>query len=65
VSFDEVISIGRNVVETKIPFNGVMWYPGGSMKRWRVLHQIEFWLFQMIPAVVLDGLLVLLGYKPV
>ncbi|KAJ3667018.1 hypothetical protein Zmor_002429 [Zophobas morio] len=65
VTNQQVIDIGRSVVCNDLPFNGVLWYPGGSMKKWRWHHNLEFLLFQWIPAVVLDGLLVLLGYKSV
>ncbi|EFA05233.2 putative fatty acyl-CoA reductase CG5065 [Tribolium castaneum] len=65
VSFDEIIEIGRNVVSNKIPLNGVLWYPGGSMKRSRWHHNVDFFLFQLVPAVFLDALLIVLGYKPV
>ncbi|XP_044260302.1 putative fatty acyl-CoA reductase CG5065 isoform X2 [Tribolium madens] len=65
VSFDEIIKIGRDVVSNKIPLNGVLWYPGGSMKKWRWHHNVEFFLFQLVPAVFLDALLIVLGYKPI
>ncbi|KAG5888820.1 hypothetical protein JTB14_016022 [Gonioctena quinquepunctata] len=65
ISWSEIIEIGRNVIETKMPLNNVAWYPGGSMKKSRLLHNICFYLFQMLPAILVDALLVILGYKPV
>lgn len=65
VSWNEIIDIGRGIVATKIPLNGVLWYPGGTMKRNRLYHQIEMILYHWIPAYVLDALLYCLGYPPV
>lgn len=64
ISFEEVVEIGREIVSSKMPLNGVLWYPGGSMKRFRWHHNLEFFLFQLLPAIFLDALLILLGYKP-
>lgn len=65
VSWNEIIDIGRGIATTKIPLNGVLWYPGGTMKRNRLYHQIEMVLYHWIPAYVLDALLYCLGYPPV
>lgn len=65
ISWSEIIEIGRTVIETKMPLNNVAWYPGGSMKTSRLLHNICFYLFHMLPAIFVDALLMLLGYKPV
>ncbi|RZC40817.1 fatty acyl-CoA reductase -like, partial [Asbolus verrucosus] len=65
VSFEEIIEIGRGIVTKKLPLNGVLWYPGGSMKRSRLLHNIDFFLVQVLPAIILDGILIMLRYKPV
>lgn len=65
VSWEEIIEIGREVINTKMPLNGVVWYPGGSMKKYRWAHNLAFFFFHIIPAIFVDGLLVVLGYKPV
>ncbi|CAG9854647.1 unnamed protein product [Phyllotreta striolata] len=65
ISWSEIIEIGRKVIETKIPLNNVAWYPGGSMKTSRWVHNICFLLFHILPALFVDALLMLLGYKPV
>lgn len=44
--------------------NGVVWYPGGSLKKSRFMHNICILFFHMIPAYVIDALLFLAGYKP-
>lgn len=65
MSWDEIIDIGRKVIETRMPLNGVVWYPGGSMKRHRWQHNIAFFFTHLIPALLVDTLLFVLGYKPV
>ncbi|KAL3270865.1 hypothetical protein HHI36_021382 [Cryptolaemus montrouzieri] len=65
ISYEEIIEIGRKIVETKIPLNGVAWYPGGSMKKSKLYHNICFFLYHLVPALFVDALLILLGYKPV
>ncbi|CAG9814945.1 unnamed protein product, partial [Phaedon cochleariae] len=65
ISWSEIIEIGRTVIEQRMPLNNVAWYPGGSMKTSRLVHNICFYLFHMLPAIIVDALLVILGYKPV
>ncbi|KAK0166937.1 hypothetical protein PV327_004403 [Microctonus hyperodae] len=64
VSWREIIELGRKVTE-KVPLNGVVWYPGGSMKKSRLMHNICVLFFHMIPAYFIDTILFLVGYKPV
>ncbi|GBP85825.1 Putative fatty acyl-CoA reductase CG5065 [Eumeta japonica] len=40
-------------------------YPGGSMKHSRLYHNICALFFHWIPAVIIDTLLICLGYKPI
>ncbi|XP_023014773.2 putative fatty acyl-CoA reductase CG5065 [Leptinotarsa decemlineata] len=65
ISWSEIIDIGRKVIETKMPLNNVAWYPGGSMKKSRLIHNICFYMFQILPAIFVDALLFILGYKPI
>ncbi|XP_065216154.1 putative fatty acyl-CoA reductase CG5065 [Planococcus citri] len=65
VSWQEVIDIGKSIVTNELPLNGVVWYPGGSMKKNKLLHQICVILFHMIPAYVLDFFIFCSGNKPV
>ena len=65
VSWDGIIELGRHIIETKIPLNGVVWYPGGSLKRRRWQHNICVVLFHYLPAYFLDLLIYLAGYDPV
>lgn len=63
VSWAEIIDIGRRITE-KVPLNGVVWYPGGSMKKSRLMHNICVLFFHMIPAYLIDALIFLAGHKP-
>ncbi|XP_076754542.1 putative fatty acyl-CoA reductase CG5065 isoform X2 [Xylocopa sonorina] len=65
VSWAEIIARGRKIISEKVPLNGVVWYPGGSMKKSRLMHNICVLLFHMIPAYLIDVLIFLAGHKPV
>ncbi|XP_025834144.1 fatty acyl-CoA reductase 1-like isoform X2 [Agrilus planipennis] len=65
VSWQQVIELGRRIVETKMPLNGVVWYPGGSMKKSKIMHLICVALFHYLPAAVIDFFICLSGNKPV
>nr|CAI5862013.1 unnamed protein product [Callosobruchus analis] len=65
ISWSDIIEIGRKVIETRMPLNNVAWYPGGSMKKSRIVHNICFYLFHMLPAILVDTLLYVLGFKPI
>lgn len=65
VSWEQVINIGRWVVCNRLPLNGVMWYPGGSMKSTRLHHNICSFFYHWVPAFFIDCLLFCIGYPPV
>lgn len=52
-------------MSTRLPFNGVFWFPGGGITTSKLRHNIAFFFHQWVPAVLVDILLVLLGYPPV
>ncbi|EFA05205.1 fatty acyl-CoA reductase 1 [Tribolium castaneum] len=64
-TWEELITTGKSVIFNEVPFNGVVWYPGGSIKTVRWVHELCFYLFQLLPAILIDVILVLLRYKPV
>ncbi|CAL7951772.1 unnamed protein product [Xylocopa violacea] len=64
ISWAEIIARGRKITE-RVPLNGVVWYPGGSMKKSRLMHNICVLLFHMIPAYLIDALIFLAGHKPI
>ncbi|XP_063372368.1 putative fatty acyl-CoA reductase CG5065 [Cydia amplana] len=65
VTWSEMIDAGREIIMNRVPLNGVAWYPGGSMKHSRLYHNICMVLFHWLPAMLVDCLLFVLGYKPV
>ncbi|XP_044738347.1 putative fatty acyl-CoA reductase CG5065 [Chrysoperla carnea] len=65
VSWRELIELGRKIIQEKMPLNGVVWYPGGSMKKTRFAHNIAMFLFHLVPALFLDFILICTGHKPV
>ncbi|KAJ8706200.1 hypothetical protein PYW08_010826 [Mythimna loreyi] len=65
VTWSEMIEAGREIIMHRMPLNGVVWYPGGSMKHSRLYHNICVFFFHWIPAFIIDTLLFCLGYKPV
>ncbi|XP_076643125.1 putative fatty acyl-CoA reductase CG5065 [Halictus rubicundus] len=64
ISWAEIIARGRKITQ-KVPLNNVVWYPGGSMKKSRLMHNICVFFFHMIPAYFIDALIFLAGYKPI
>ncbi|XP_012056999.1 PREDICTED: putative fatty acyl-CoA reductase CG5065 [Atta cephalotes] len=64
ITWAEIIKRGRKITE-RIPLNGVAWYPGGSLKKSRLMHNICILFFHMIPAYIIDAFLFLAGYKPI
>lgn len=64
VSWAEIIERGRRITQ-KVPLNGIVWYPGGSMKSSRLMHNICVFFFHMLPAYLIDTLLFLAGHKPI
>ncbi|XP_019769143.2 fatty acyl-CoA reductase wat [Dendroctonus ponderosae] len=65
VNWEQILDIGRDIVSNEIPFNVMLWCPGGIMTKNKIFHYIHVVLFQLIPAVFVDLLLICLGYKPV
>ncbi|KAG5864260.1 hypothetical protein JTB14_018014 [Gonioctena quinquepunctata] len=64
-TWEEILDCGRKIINEKVPFNGILWYPDGSMTKSRVLANINFVLFQLLPAIFIDLLLTVLGYKAI
>lgn len=65
LSWQEIVDLGRWTVKNKLPLNGVFWYPGGSMKSSRLHHNIASLFYHWLPAVLIDLLLLCIGYPPV
>ncbi|XP_042223958.1 putative fatty acyl-CoA reductase CG5065 isoform X2 [Homarus americanus] len=46
------------------PFNSPLWYPDGSAKTTKIMHQIHVYLVNIIPAHIADTIMRILGKKP-
>ncbi|XP_012280843.1 putative fatty acyl-CoA reductase CG5065 [Orussus abietinus] len=57
------IEVGRKHVYD-YPFSDVLWYPGGSITSSKVIFWVNSILFHLLPAYILDGLIMLTGNKP-
>ncbi|XP_063541183.1 putative fatty acyl-CoA reductase CG5065 [Cydia strobilella] len=62
VTVGELIDMGRVHVQ-EFPFSRCLWYPGGSQKTSRLHHQIALLSTHLLPAYLLDLMLLLLGQK--
>nr|CAD7450123.1 unnamed protein product [Timema bartmani] len=63
VTFGHVLEVGRKLLYD-YPLEYPLWYPGGSMKSNKLLHDVCVLLFHFLPAYFIDFLLMLLGKKP-
>lgn len=64
VTWQEIIDIGKSIVTTEVPLNGAVWYPGGSMKSSKLVHNICVFFLHTIPAYFLDAVIYMSGNKP-
>lgn len=63
ISWGDALELGRKHFYDN-PFSVCLWYPGGSIKSNYLLHQISALFLHVIPAYVVDFLLVLTNNKP-
>jgi len=64
LTWKQALDVCRDIVEHELPFNRILWYPGGSLKKSRFLHNVALVFTQLLPAIIVDTLLVLIGQKP-
>ncbi|KAL1489347.1 hypothetical protein ABEB36_014260 [Hypothenemus hampei] len=64
ITWESLVEHGKGTVKT-VPFNQILWYPEGIMTKYKLWHYIHVFLFQLIPAIFIDLLLLCLGYKPI
>ncbi|XP_048004127.1 putative fatty acyl-CoA reductase CG5065 [Leguminivora glycinivorella] len=62
LTWGAALDMGRIHVQ-EFPFSVCLWYPGGSPKSSLVLHQIALLFTHIIPAYLVDLLLMMLGKK--
>nr|CAD7413526.1 unnamed protein product [Timema poppensis] len=63
VTFGHVLEVGRKLLYD-YPLEYPLWYPGGSMKSNKLLHDVCVLFFHFLPAYFIDFLLMVLGKKP-
>ncbi|XP_078050394.1 putative fatty acyl-CoA reductase CG5065 [Augochlora pura] len=63
ITWRKAIEMGK-VHARNHPFSGILWYPGGTNTNSVVYHWIRVILFHLIPAYLLDGVIMLSGNKP-
>ncbi|XP_011859795.1 PREDICTED: putative fatty acyl-CoA reductase CG5065 [Vollenhovia emeryi] len=63
ISWGDAIEIGKKHVYA-YPFSQPLWYPGGGVTSFKMLHWFAVIFFHIIPAYLLDTLLVITGNKP-
>lgn len=64
ITFDEFLDLGRAIYKD-YPSTNILWYPGGKMHEFYLIHLINFICFQFIPALFYDGIQIVRGKKPV
>ncbi|XP_071535109.1 putative fatty acyl-CoA reductase CG5065 isoform X2 [Panulirus ornatus] len=47
------------------PFSSTIWYPDGSAKSNKFMHQIHVFLVNIVPAYIVDTIMRILGKKPI
>ncbi|XP_063924888.1 putative fatty acyl-CoA reductase CG5065 [Zophobas morio] len=65
VTFKELIDVGRRIVTNELPFDWTLWYPGGGITHSRIRHALVFFFFQLVPAIFIDAILFVFGFKPI
>ncbi|XP_052749061.1 putative fatty acyl-CoA reductase CG5065 [Galleria mellonella] len=62
ISWEQALELGRLHVQ-EFPFSVCIWYPGGSPKTSKLQHQIAVFFTHLLPAYLVDLLMVLMGKK--
>ncbi|XP_076256706.1 putative fatty acyl-CoA reductase CG5065 isoform X1 [Rhynchophorus ferrugineus] len=63
VTTGEMIDMGADL-SWKYPLSDILWYPNGSITTCMFYHYIRVIFYHILPALVVDGLLILIGKKP-
>ncbi|XP_063924697.1 putative fatty acyl-CoA reductase CG5065 [Zophobas morio] len=64
VTTEKVLEMGKDIINNKVAFNTVLWYPNGSLKQCRIHHYFDFFFFQLVPALLVDAILFIIGSRP-
>ncbi|GJQ78020.1 hypothetical protein Trydic_g2369 [Trypoxylus dichotomus] len=63
LTWQKMYELGQNVTVNKVPFDLVLWVPGGEMTKWKIMHYFMLVFTQLMPALLIDSLLPLFGYN--
>ncbi|GJQ78015.1 hypothetical protein Trydic_g2365 [Trypoxylus dichotomus] len=64
VTWGGMIDLARKIAMEKVPFDLILWAPGGKMRNSRISHYFMFALCQLLPALLVDLIVPCFGYKP-
>lgn len=62
MTWGEVVERGKTIAH-EYPFEMTLWYPGGNIRRSKLIHNVIVLLFHWIPAYLIDFLMLLIGQK--
>lgn len=62
VTWGEVLEIGKRIIY-QYPFEGIVWYPGGDARNNKVVHSLAVFFFHIIPAYLIDFLMLIFRQK--
>ncbi|XP_059061571.1 putative fatty acyl-CoA reductase CG5065 [Achroia grisella] len=62
ITWEQALDLGRIHVQ-EFPFSVCLWYPGGSPKTSKIQHQIAAFFTHLLPAYLVDLLMILMGKK--
>jgi hypothetical protein len=60
---EQIIDMGK-AIQNETPMDKMLWAPGGGVTRCPVINYIKVIFLQLIPAMLIDRLLVAAGHKP-
>lgn len=63
LTWEHAIYTGEKIV-IENPFSGPLWYPGGKITSSAIRHWFAVMFLHLLPAYLLDGLIVVCGNKP-
>lgn len=62
ITWGEILEKGRQIVY-EYPFEGQVWYPDGDIRSNKFVHNIFIFFFQIIPAYLIDFLMLIFRQK--
>ncbi|CAG9576943.1 unnamed protein product [Danaus chrysippus] len=63
LTMGEIVELGVEISK-KIPLDSLIWHPCGGLTSSRIINYIKVLLLHLLPALLVDGILKLLGKKP-